>query len=307
MIVVRRFVFLVVLMTATHPPPLGAALILIAEDAPLTDLYNVYAPHILGDRMWMGGWLIPEHAPDDRIYLSERIGDAWSTPVTALAEVGAAVNDPSVIAVGGETLMYFTRLAKDCTPVPDCWFVGNLTGLAVSSDNGDTWENVGVAIDLDNGLSQCGAWAPSAITVGNEIWVYYHGGLPSYGACEYPLGTVFRSRFDAMQLQRIDTVRVDLPKPLYNVDVSQRPDGDYVLVANSLDLTRMHLFTSQDGLAWSDAGTFPIPEDLIWKPAPHLTWSDATTSELWAGHAENAQDVSSREIHRWRWQDDQSN
>ena len=53
MIVIRRFAVLVVLMTAAHPPPLGAALILIAEDAPLTDLYNVYAPHILGGRMWM--------------------------------------------------------------------------------------------------------------------------------------------------------------------------------------------------------------------------------------------------------------
>ena len=307
MIIARGFVFLLVLMTATHVAGADASLILIEEDSPLTNLYNVYAPHILGEKMWTGGWLISEHEPEDRIYLSERVGTDWSTPVITLAEAGAAVNDPSVIAVGSQTLMYFTRLAKDCAPAPDCWFVGNLTGLAVSSDDGDTWENLGVEIGLDNGLSECGAWAPSAISVGNEIWVYYHGGLPSYGACEYPLGTVFRTRFDSIQRQRIDTVRVGLQKPLYNVDVSERPDGVYVLVANSLDLTRIHCFTSADGLAWDNAGTFPIPENLIWKATPHLTWSDATTFELWTGLAESAEDTSSREIHRWRWQDDQSN
>ena len=96
---------------------------------------------------------------------------------------------------------------------------------------------------------------------------------------------------------------VDVPIALYNVDVSIRPDGVYVMVANSLDLTKIHRFLSDDGLTWTAAGTFPIGDDLIWKPTPHVTWSDSTNFELWSGRAESPENVYSREIHRWQWQD----
>jgi len=116
--------FVLVGMLASSAP----ALTLLDTAPVLTGLYNVYAPTVLGARMWLGGWLTPPDMPDDKIYLSDLVGGNWTWPVLSFQRPGWAVNDPSVIDRAGVRYMYFTGLDKSCAPQPDCFFTENVTG-----------------------------------------------------------------------------------------------------------------------------------------------------------------------------------
>lgn len=295
----RHLIASVVLVVLLAP---GArAQTLLGTTPVLTGLFNAYAPSVLGPRMWIGGWLTPADFPDDRIYRSELVAGEWTFPVPALARADAGVNDPSAVAAsGGLTNLYYTFILNSCAPRPNCFLTANFTGVATSANGGDDWTDQGTLIGLDNGLGPCGAWAPSALAVGDEIWLYYHGGNPSFGPCNHPSGTVFRSRLDATGRQRKDTVVVSVPIPVVNVDVSRRPDGLFVMVANSPDLTRIHRFTSADGLAWTRQPDL-VDAGVVWIPTPHLTWTDATHSHLWFGTGQVPGNTFIQQVDRQDW------
>ena len=280
-----------------------APLTLVEQDAVLVDLFNAYAPHVIGDTMWLGGWLTEDDKPDDQVYVSRRDGAEWQPPVSILERNGFAFNDPSALQRDADRFVYYTLLDKSCSPAPGCYLVWNLTGLAQETAAGTAWTELGTLIELDNGLAECGAWAPSALRNGDENWIYYHGGSPSYGPCRHPTGTVFLTRFTPDHVP-LGTEVVALPRPVYNVDVSRRPDGRFMLAANSLDLTRIVLFTSGDGRAWTEFGDVAVGNNLIWKPTPHITWVDNAVFDLWFGHAASVDDTEVVEIRRWRWRDD---
>ena len=279
------------------------AQVLVEPTPALVGLYNVYAPTVLGPRMWIGGWLTVADFPDDKIYRSDFVNGSWTFPVHSFEISTAGVNDPSVVLTpSGSLLMYFTRIAKDCAPQPNCYLSDNLTGVAVSADGGASWSDLGLLIGMDNGAGSCGAWAPSALVVGEEVWVYYHGGNPSFGLCDHPSGTVFLSRFDGSGRGSRGTVVVSVPMPAVNVDVSRRPGGGFVMVANSPDLTRIHRFVSSDGLAWTAAPLAPLVDaGTVWIPTPHVTWVDAGHFDLWFGSAVTAGSTVIQEVERWRW------
>jgi hypothetical protein len=79
-------------------------------------------------------------------------------PRMVLTRPGYHVNDPSIVRRprDGALLMYFTS-ANSATAWP------NMLSMAISTDNGQTWMDQG-----DLGLG----WTPSAVLVGDEIWVY---------------------------------------------------------------------------------------------------------------------------------------
>ena len=297
---VRRVLLSLILLLVLAP---GASAQTLLEAATvLTGLFNAYAPTVLGSRMWIGGWATPADFPYDKIYRSDLVAGSWTFPETVLERSDASVNDPSVVVVpAGSTNLYYTLLPRDCGPQPHCLLSDNFTGLARSGDGGLTWIDLGVLIGRDNGLGPCGAWAPSALVVGGELWLYYHGGNPSFGVCEHPSGTVFRSRFDPTGQQRVDTVVVTVPLPVVNVDVSRRPDGLLVMVANSLDLTKIYLFTSTDGLTWSKSGPPLVDAGLVWAPTPHVTWVDAAHFDLWLAWGQVVGNTFLHEVQRWRW------
>ena len=282
----------------------GAAQTLVGSSVVLDGLFNAYAPSVLGSRMWIGGWLTQADFPNDKLFRSDLgAGGTWSFPVPALERADAGINDASVVAPpAGGTNLYYTAIPKDCAPQPNCYLTANHTALATSANGGLTWSDHGDLIGPDNGLGECGAWAPSALAVDGAVWVYYHGGNPSFGRCRYPTGTVFRSRFDGTGAgQRIDTAVVAVPLPVVNVDVSRRPgDGLFVMVANSLDLTRIHRFTSPDGVTWTEGATL-VDTGGAWVPTPHVTWTDATHWSLWFGMADSASDTFIHRVVRWDW------
>ena len=144
--------------------------------------------------------------------------------------------------------------------------------------------------------------APSALVVGAEAWVYYHGGNPSFGLCEHPTGTVFRTRFDATG-QPLDTVVVPTPLPMVNVDVTVRPDGVFVMLGNSTDLTKIYRLTSHDGLAWTGPTAPLVDAGLVWIPTPHATWVDAGRFDVWAGWGQVPGDGFIDQVLRQEWQE----
>ncbi len=103
------------------------------------------------------------------------------------------INDPSVVRYNGSLYLYFTMLENYR------WYDGTYgvlgssgpqnpteqnrhsIGLAVSGDDGKNWAFVGKIIpehptDSD-GKSVLGAWAPSAIVIGDRVDVYFHDAL----------------------------------------------------------------------------------------------------------------------------------
>ena len=303
-----------------RPLALGPALVAILaagapaqtldETAPvLLGLFNLYAPSVLHppavptSRMWIAGWREAADIPDDRIYRSDLAGGLWTAPEPAFQQPGAGINDPSVVPAPGSAalLMYYTRLGSGCAPFPNCIFTDNEVGMASSLDGGLTWLDHGILVSTLDGPGHCGAWAPSALVVGGEIWVYYHGGNPTFGPCEHPTGTVFRTRFDATGGQRLDTVVVPTPVPVVNVDVSVRPDGLFVMVGNSTDLGTIHRLTSPDGLDWT-AGP-PLLAGAVWAPTPHVTWVDDARFDLWFGWGEVPGNGFIHAVLRQRWRE----
>ena len=154
---------------AAAPPPLATGhavasqpLVILQGDTPsesgVHGKGNVYAPDVCvvdGHwRMWYGGQGNDGH---DRIHLAEsRDGLTWEKRGVVLQDKDANhVNDPSVVHVGNEWWMYYTRAATD---------VLDEIALAVSRD-GVVWEKRGIVL----------AWFYMAIPVGSAIGYAFAG------------------------------------------------------------------------------------------------------------------------------------
>ncbi|MFN8944242.1 MAG: hypothetical protein ACK5WZ_06420 [Pseudobdellovibrionaceae bacterium] len=115
--------------------------------------------------------------------------------------------------------------------------------------------NHGIIIGQSNGLDHTGAWAPAAVVVGNEIWLYYHTGSKNCprDVCQGPalVPRVLRTRINSSNLQFVATEVVrdsNGAELIYtNVDVQKAFNGFY-FVANTADLKNIVFYQSLDGL-----------------------------------------------------------
>ena len=300
----------------------------------ISHLRNMYAPSVLTvngtKRMWLGGWLTESDPADfltavrqgrdltsipgaDKIFLSEFSDSGWSRPTRVFAPNGYHVNDPSVIQPpsmpgidrSNVLYLYYTaldnRIATDATAqVQD-----NVIGLASSGDGGRTWRNRGILIAKNEGGDGYGAWAPSAVTVGDEIWVYYHTGSPDF--CQ-PI--TFRQKFYADGVEKKGRPeRLRFPEGvrfeaghgatlLSNLDVA-RDGSRFVMVANTTDLKNVASFTSTDGLTWYTAQSDPIMirGGTAGVEAPHQEFPSADRLRVYVGFAPNG--AASQSIVTW--------
>jgi hypothetical protein len=257
----------------------------------LTNLRNLYSPSILVDaqgikRMWLGGWLTDSDPTDflqhvsrgddlsqvmgaDKIFASELVNGTWTAPVLAFQKLGFHVNDPSVLRPPSSDgidrtswmYLYYTALENRLATDVLNHLGDHEVGLAVSVDGGRSWSDEGIVIRRTEGGDGFGAWSPSAIVVGNEIWVYYHTGTPDFSQ---PI--TFRTRFDLTGRQplgapqRLQFTASSSPVLLSNVDVTRQGPW-FVMLANTLDLQRIVRYVSLDGLSWTPDAQNPVIAD----------------------------------------------
>jgi len=240
----------------------------------LDNLRSSYSPSVLTHqeirRMWTG-WLTDNFSlaihssPDlsaiprsNKIFYSEFINGSWTKPFPerTFEKSGFQINDPSVIKhpyIDSLIFMFYTALAD--ADAKQKIFDRHKIGFAMSSDGGRVWQDKGIAIDYPESGDGKGASSPSAITVGDEIWVYYHTATSDFSK---PIN--WRTRFS---LSTFASVKVGLPEQLNitgfiprdpnwaltNLDISYR-NGQFVMLANTSDLRKVVRLVSDDGINW---------------------------------------------------------
>jgi len=290
----------------------------------------MYAPSVLTvngtKRMWLGGWLTESDPADflaavrqgrdlttipgaDKIFLSEFSESGWSRPIRVFAPNGYHMNDPSVLqppSVSGidrsnVLYLYYTALDNRVATDGTAQVQDNVIGLTSSVDGGRTWRNHGIVIAESEGGDGYGAWAPSAVAVGDGIWVYYHTGSPDL--CQ-PI--TFRQKFYANGVEKKGgPERLGFPEEvrfeaghgatvLSNLDVA-RDGSHFVMVANTTDLKNVVSFTSTDGLTWYKAQPDPIMirGGAAGVEAPHQEFPSAGGLRVYFGFAPNGTDTQS--------------
>jgi len=270
----------------------------------ISGLQNMYAPTVLEysgiKRMWIGGWLTQQdYGGDDAIYYSEFKNSAWTFPILSFAKLGYLVNDPTVIqppSSGGIDrsnwlYMYYTALdnKKTAQPITD-----HVVGFASSTDGGKTWTDHGIIIEKNNGFNDCGAWAPSALVNGNEIWIYYHGN----DAC---FTTKFLTRLKLNGLEVIDTQTITSHDLAVNVDVAKQ-GAKFVMVANHPAESFIYRYESQDGINFgiqSFETLISAGENLV--TTPHIEVLDPNRYKLYFGFS-TTDNLHHESIHAWEFE-----
>jgi len=248
------------------------------------DLFNLYSAETEGrhgsgrERIWLGGWSVPQDMPRDRIFLGILSADrSLSELIQVLQLPDALVNDPAVTRVpgDGDLRMYFTRLSLEDV---DHATERNVVWTARSPDGGITWRDRREAIGQSNGVNACGAWSPSVLVEDGLLCVYFHGNSPCLG--------VYRTCFlpDGVSVAR-PTKQLSLPFGLANVDVT-RSAGRYVMVGDMLGLTNfieIRGVESADGERWqplagtSDGLLLHADEGVVFTPHIGGVWNDTLT------------------------------
>jgi hypothetical protein len=250
--------------------------------------YNLGSPSILGNSMWLSGAADASEASSSEIYASSLDDQSeWSIPTPVFSLSGYEVSDPSVVTSqldSSTLLMYYTKL-PNVDAASSSAALDNQIGLAESNDDGQDWQDVGVVVSQNNGIDTRGGWAPSALPVDGQIWVYFSTNGPGNIA-------VYRARFDASGQQLLGTDTVYLgsgtttPLSLFNVDVSW--DGSqYVMLANP-NLSSIVQYVSSDGVHWNvpqnGAATVITADDSSIVGAPAAQYDDnGSASLLFAG------------------------
>lgn len=260
------FSMLVAPLFSAHTLPersLAAAAVVAEVSAPTPatvaeGFYNLYAPSVLAQhgsrRMWLGGASVRAEASSSAIYMSQVVGDYWSNPQKTLELPGNRIGDPSVIvdpSDGNRLLMYYTMISAADATSSTTAMLRNRVGFAESRDYGETWQHQGVMVGQSNGIDGRGGWAPSAVSVGSEIWLYYTTNIPN------PI-SVYRARINA------DTRKVITTEPVYlktatttsalsefGVSVSVGPTGLSML--SQKNFSGINRYVSDDGLVWRTA------------------------------------------------------
>lgn len=214
----------------------------------LTGLYNLTSPDVVGSKMFMSG-MLDSTQTESAIYESDNLGNGWAQPVQVFALPGYNLSDPSVIAVGADLFMYYTKISDADAAATTTLALHNIIGLARSQDGGSSWEDLGVIIDQNNGIDVRGGWAPGVLYNKDydAIWLYFSTNGPGTVA-------VYRASLDTTgrYLTQIDKVYYGdgdtTPLSAFNVDVTfQNPQ--YTMLANE-DLSGIVRYVSDDGLHW---------------------------------------------------------
>lgn len=225
--------------------------------------YDVYSPDLFGDTLYLGGWLTSADIGPDQLYQSP--GDA-DTPTPIIWNGPSPyslyhLNDPSVVREADGTLAMFMTALPNAYGYNAGMFTHNVTGLATSTDDGQTWTWQGLVIGQNNGLDSTGAWSPSAVVGATDIDVWYNTGETdaTTGAIE-PI-RILRTVMNAAGTQVISTAECLNAQTLVaitgeNVDVKQAADGTYWMVANDYSGAdgspgKILLYSSQDGIFWT--------------------------------------------------------
>jgi len=222
-------------------------------------LHAYSTAHVPSGGFILGGWL---DASDVNDYLSAKANGAdarmlpgpdcilwwpgYGLARVALSVIGRHINDPSVVEMeSGILFMYHISLENVDAREPEM-FDRNSIGLATSTDGGATWHDRGVIVPY-LAVPTGGAWAPAAVRVASEIWLYCHSGR----------GGVYRLRLALDGSQWLSTPDQLGLSWFVNPSVTTDPDGRFVMLANDPSLYRIYRLTSTDGLVWTD------PEQLI--------------------------------------------
>ena len=251
----------------------------VTTEVILAGFRSLYSPSVLTfqgvKRLWLGGWLTDDDPSQflasggcgddlsgvvgaDKIFYSELVSGIWTWPVLVFAKVGFHVNDPSVIQPPSSDgidrsqwlYMYYTALNNNDARCGrfDRY---HMVGFASSTDGGKTWTDHGIVIDKAEGGDGFGAWSPSAVVVGNEIWIYYHTGTPDFSQ---PIN--FRIRCNLTGWQKLSgperlTFAVPQGSPVLvsNLDITYQ-GSQFVMLANTTDLHNIVRYVSQDGMVW---------------------------------------------------------
>jgi hypothetical protein len=222
----------------------GGALELTNMTPLLGGLYAMYSAETSGSRKCLGGWRSAADVPFDLVVCGTR----WPSLREKFAVPFVSVNDPAVVRLSdGSWIMYTTRLEAQHHTWP-AMVEQNYIGVAWSR-YGRRWTDRGPLVRKFNGLDTCGAWSPSALVVGQEIWLYWHGNSP----CQ----TAYRQRFSVNDgvTPLAPPEYLSVPRWLSNIDVAQRPDGRFLVVADFPDLLHIYVLESLDGITWE-----PHPE-----------------------------------------------
>lgn len=300
--------------------------------------YDTYSPSVLGNKMWLGGWVTAADVGTDRLFVSQLISGKWQDPTPIKwtnisipgVKPGFIINDPSVVVRGdnGWQYMYYTALAEEYKNDANAMQMHNLVGFASSSDNGMTWYDHHLVINQDNGFNNCGAWSPSALIVFNsarnkdEVWVYYHSNQPDI--------KVYRTRMEINGWQRIATEKVNILGPdlflgkpgapftgtLLNVDVVKQNDGSFWMVAND-SLNKVVLYISTDGgmtfRPYDGKAGELINGNSSWILTPHIQMINNTNFNIYFGYGDRnpaepfnvrfgSTAPSAQSLHRWQFE-----
>ncbi len=279
-----RGALILILLLAGRADAVEFQLIPVARRVIGDTYFILYSPARFGTRLWLGG-----PGPERRYWPGTTIVDLTDSiyeigvgcwPRMVLTRPGHHVNDASIVRrpSDGALLMYFTS-ANDATAWP------NMLSLAISKDNGQTWVDQG-----DLGLG----WTPSAVLVGDEIWVY------SY----VPPGTsdgrgAERHRFAASdgrtRLGPPDPVVVDGVQYVASPAVTTwrgkfllaANGGDFAAVATVAAAQVIWLAESVDGLHFTGAQAIARVEGPVTVGGAHLTPLDDNHVSMlfgWAPH-----------------------
>jgi len=222
----------------------------------MSGLYSHMSPSVLsisGQRqMWLSG-KAAKNTNDGLIYTSFYNQQGfWVEPVAAFSVAGSYVADPSVIVdpTGDSSYrMYYSSISKTDAASSTLVRLKNHIGQAHSND-GVEWVDDGIILGQNNGFDERGGWSPSALIVGDEVWLYYSTNYPDKIQ-------VYRTRFNSAG-KKLDTQPVvvadqNSQKTLegFNVDVHlSRHIGKYVMLLNK-DFTGIIRYVSDDGLLWT--------------------------------------------------------
>lgn len=226
---------------------------------------NIYSQSLWAGRLFMGGWHTPADIGPDKLYVSnatqiDPVPVQFTNESTPGLVAGYHANDPSIVAPPSTDgidrsawlFMYFTCLGNQYATA-SAMFENNHLCWASSIDQGQSWTFLGEVIGQNNGLDSTGAWSPSAIVVGSEIWIYFHTNQP--GAPR-----ILVRRTNANGWQPIATSAVTLASSAGPSLVATNPR--VIRTANAWFMTALNgnvsaqgnanvaLYTSLDGFTW---------------------------------------------------------
>jgi len=282
----------------------GPGVVVLKREVLADNLFFLYSPETGAasepgsQTLWLGGWSKPEHMPRDRVFMAQ-IRDGGLEGLRQVLKVpDALVNDPSVTKVpdSADLRMYVTVLSLADV---DQSTERNVLWTARSADGGTVWTDARLVIGQDNGVNACGAWSPSALIVGQDICVYYHGNSPCLG--------VYRTCFapDGVTVVK-PTRQLSVPYQLANVDVSFQ-GGRYVMVGDYLGLPTLleiRALESTNGKTWRplrgtvDGLLVRSEEGLVF--TPHVSWRRGSFMTLLFSTRTSLTDLDQNTLlHRW--------